>query len=267
MTRFDRDTAVAPAGDGVFDARIDRGWWIVRGPNGGYVAALLLRALTEATGDPSRTPRSLTVHYTVPPEEGPVRIETRRERNGRSLTTLSARMFQGERLLALGLGAFSEPRPGIVFQEAVMPEVAPPEHATSQGLGDKRLPIHERYEYRWALGAPPFSGGNEALCGGWIRLAERRPLDALALAAFVDAWPPAVFSRTRLGEIAAGVPTVDLTVHFRAQLPPSGADSHEFVLARFRSRRAAEGFVEEDGEIWSRDGELLAQSRQLAALL
>ena len=41
-TRFDRDTAVravdpSVAGPGVHEGRIDRGWWVVRGPNGGYV--------------------------------------------------------------------------------------------------------------------------------------------------------------------------------------------------------------------------------------
>ena len=45
VTRFERDTAVARAGDGVYDVRIDGGWWIVVGPNGGYLAALVLRAL------------------------------------------------------------------------------------------------------------------------------------------------------------------------------------------------------------------------------
>ena len=44
--RFDLDTAVGPAGDGTFAARIDGGWWIERGPNGGYVAAVIVQALT-----------------------------------------------------------------------------------------------------------------------------------------------------------------------------------------------------------------------------
>ena len=62
-----------------------------------------------------------------------------------------------------------------------------------------------------------------------------------------------------------GVPTVDLTIHFRN--PGHVVSAGEFCLTRFRTRVAAEGFVEEDGEIWSRDGVLLAQSRRLAAIL
>ena len=65
--RFDRDTAVRPGASGAFEACVDRGWWVVAGPNGGYVAALLLRALALAQGDPARAPRSLTIHYVSPP--------------------------------------------------------------------------------------------------------------------------------------------------------------------------------------------------------
>ena len=41
----------------------------------------------------------------------------------------------------------------------------------------------------------------------------------------------------------------------------------DWYLVTFSSRLSAEGFAEEDGELWSRDGRLLAQSRQLALVL
>jgi acyl-CoA thioesterase len=91
-------------------------------------------------------------------------------------------------------------------------------------------------------------------------------VDALAVAAFTDAFPPAVFSRLRDPALAGGVPTIDLTIHFRSALPVLEARPDGWLLAVFQSRMARGGFVEEDGEIWTRDGVLIAQSRQLALL-
>ena len=58
------------------------------------------------------------------------------------------------------------------------------------------------------------------------------------------------------------VPTLDLTIHFRAPLPAAG----EWVLAEFRSRLSRGGTWDSDGELWSQDGVLLAQARQLAMI-
>jgi acyl-CoA thioesterase len=262
VTRFDRDTACAPLGDGAFAARIDRGWWVIRGPNGGYVAAIVLRALA-ARVEPERAPRSLTVHYTAPPAEGDVRIETHVERVGRSLSTVSGRMLQGDRVLALALAAFSKPRAGPSFDFASMPEAPAPEACDPLPA---HIPIHERYDYRPAVGALPGAGAEQALTGGWIRSAEPRIADAPLVAAFCDAWPPACFAQARDRDELGPVPTVDLTIHFRRDLPPPGAAPDDYLLAVFRSRFAEQGFVEEDGELWSRDGLLLAQSRQLAVI-
>jgi acyl-CoA thioesterase len=261
--RFDDDTSVETIGDGAFRARIDRGWWVARGPNGGYVAALMLRALGLATGDPTRAPRSLTVHFLAPPAEGEVTLETRLERAGRSLSSVSGRLIQDGRSVATALAAFSKPRTSPGFEHPARPEVAPPERCP---LMPVHIPIHERYETRWAVGTPPFEGGSEALCGAWMRTAEPRVVDALSLAAFSDGIPPALFSRLSDRSLTGGVPTVDLTVHFRSALPPAGARIDDFTLAIFRSRVAREGFIEEDGELWSPAGVLLAQSRQLAVV-
>jgi len=265
-TRFDRDTDVrrleATAGITAYEGRIDDGWWVVRGPNGGYVAAIVLRALTSMV-EADRAPRSLSIHYTAPPVEGPVRIEARIERVGRSMTTVSGRMLQGDRVLALALGAFSRPRTGPSFDDTAMPEVAPPESCASF---PNMIPMHERYDYRFAIGALPGAGQGRALIGGWIRSAEPRLADAALVAAFTDAWPPACFAWAQQPDGIGPVPTVDLTIHFRRDLPLASAKPDDFYLAVFRSRFAEQGFVEEDGEVWSRDGLLLAQSRQLAVI-
>ncbi|MBK9180174.1 MAG: thioesterase family protein [Acidimicrobiales bacterium] len=263
-TRFDRDTDVRSRGDGVFEGRIDRGWWIERGPNGGYVAALVLQALAGAVDDPDRSPRSLTVHYLAPPREGPVRVETAIERQGRSLTFVSGRLSQDDRLLATAVAAFAIPMPGPTFSDIAMPDAVPLDRAEPLRLPAGTVPMRDRYESRWAVGHPPFSGAPQAVAGGWIRLVEPRPVDAPVVTALTDAWMPPVFSR--FSEPMA-VPTVDLTVHFRTALPHPGMADDDFCLTVFRSQVAAGGFIEEDGEVWSPDGVLLAHSRQLAVLL
>src|SRR3954449_7701660 len=128
MSKFDRDTNVSEIDAGVFEGQVSRDWWIVFGPNGGFIAAMIVKALAAAVDDESRTARSLTIHYTAAPKEGPVRIRTTVERAGRSLTTVTARMEQDERLIALAIGAFSRERiAAIEFDEAPPPQVPPPE--------------------------------------------------------------------------------------------------------------------------------------------
>jgi acyl-CoA thioesterase len=262
-SRFARDTAVEPLGDGAFSARLDPGWWIVAGPNGGYLAAVALRALDAAQGDPERTARSLTVHYLARPAEGPVRMETRVERAGGALTAVSGRMLQDGQPIALALAAFSRPRSGgLELADARMPEMPPLERCAPRL--DTGIPIHERFDIRLAMANLHDGGASRAQSGGWIRMDEPEPVDAFVATALSDAFPPAVFAKFGRQAITQGVPTIDLTVHFREGLPRAGASPEEFVLGRFQTREGREGFVEEDGELWSADGVLLAQSRQLA---
>jgi acyl-CoA thioesterase len=266
-TRFEADTAVHAAGEGRYEASVDEGWLVIRGPNGGYVAAIILRALADTVGDASRAPRSLTVHFVSPADVGPVTVTTAIERVGRSLTSCSARLHQDDRLVALAVAAFSAPRPGPEFCDKQIPHVPTPDAIEAPVIPPEAPNIARRWETRWAVGDPPWVQGppsDEAVAGGWIRLEEPQVLDACAVAAITDAWVPPVFSRTRE---PLAVPTIDLTVHFRTSLPLATATPDDFLLAMFRTSAAKDGFMEEDGEVWSCDGTLVAQSRQLAAIL
>jgi acyl-CoA thioesterase len=274
---FDRDTAVAlerrSDSEAAFSAEVSSGWRAGRGPHGGYLAALLLRALTEGlaqttAGRSSGTPRSLTIHYLRAPDPGPVQIGVTLERAGRSLSTLSARMERDGTPLALALAAFSVPWSAPEIADLPLPDVAPPDATREAGSMRKygAPPFTEHVVLQPRIGALPFSGSEGPMeVGGWLGLAEPRPIDALSLAFFSDALfsPPFV----RLREPATS-PTVDLTVHFRTSMPLPGAGAaEELCFARFRSGVLHEGFFEEDGVIWAQDGTVLAQSRQLAIML
>ena len=262
-TEFDRATAVTSLGGGAWAADIDAGWFAGRGPNGGYLAATVLRAMVAELDDPAREPRSLTCHYLRPPAAGPVRVDVTVERSGRATSTLTARLAQDGRACVLGVAAFGIGVPAPADYAGAPPAVPGPGAVPAADNSGSGLAIVGRFELRPALGGAMFAGADEALTGGWLRFSDARATDAIALAMFADAWFPAPWVRLR-GPVAA--PTIDLTVHFRGPRAAGVLAPGEPVLAVFRSTTAADGFFEEDGELWTRDGVLLAQSRQLALL-
>jgi acyl-CoA thioesterase len=271
---FDRDTAVqrerADGGETAYSAEVSPDWRAGRGPHGGYIAAMLLRALIDAVGDPRRAPRSLTVHYPRTPKPGPVSIRTTIEREGRSLSTLSARMEQDGKLIALVLAAFSVPWSAPELSDLKMPNVPGPDQTREAGTLEKlgAPPFTRHLVMQPRIGGRPFAASEQPMeIGGWLGLAEPRPIDALSLAFFSDALFPPPFVRLREQQRVVA-PTIDLTVHFRTATPPTPKpDPDELCLARFRTRLAHEGFFDESGVIWAQDGTVLAQSRQLAILL
>lgn len=266
-TVFDRDTAVAALGDGRFEAAVASGWRAGRGPHGGYIAAILLRALIEAVDDESRTPRSLTIHYTRAPDPGPIEIETTLERQGRSLSTLSARMMQSGKTTALALAAFSVPWRSPGADELPMPNVpgADEERRSTPRLFDGAPEFTRHLVMQPRVGAVPFAGSGAPMkVGGWTGLPEPRPIDAVALALFCDAWFPPSFIAL---DVPAISPTVDLTIHFRRPIEDANVDPAALCLGIFQTQLLHDGLFEEDGVIWAADGTVLAQSRQLGIIM
>ena len=254
MTPFERETAAEPLGDGRYRVAFHPRWWVLRGPNGGIVAAAIVRAMEAEVGDPRRPLRSLTVHYPAAPVEGDAEVEVRIERAGRGLSTVSARLTQDGRLIALALAVFARDYPpAVAYEREAMPEPT----AAGEALPPReQIPISAQYVMR-----PVLEEAGEPRVGGWMELVEApAELDAALVVAMADAWYPAPFAVT--GHPFAA-PTTDLTVHLRAPLPRPA----EPVLGLFTSATAREGFFEEDGRLWAPDGTLLAHSRQLALAL
>jgi hypothetical protein len=73
---FERATAVEPLGDGAWGATCDGAWATQLGANGGFLAALVLRAMIAQLDDPAREARSLTCHYLRPPDMGELRVRS-----------------------------------------------------------------------------------------------------------------------------------------------------------------------------------------------
>src|SRR5687768_4735262 len=171
-----------PVQPGLYETTISKDWWVVRGPHGGYLASVLLRALIDALGDDERAPRSFTVHYAAAPEAGPARIETELIRAGKSLSTLSARLIQGDRVVAVALGAFSRSWSGLDYTDVTMPESLPPEEGFPVHAADGLPRFIKNFHMQATIGDTPFSGAEHAKLGGWVRLAEPQVADAVVVA-------------------------------------------------------------------------------------
>ncbi len=252
-------TAVTGLGGGRWQGGIAREWFGPPGPNGGFIAALMLRAIREQIGDPSRLPRSLTLHYLRPSREGAAEVEVTVERAGGSASVCSARLVQDGQAVTLALCVLSTDYEPAMSWDPEPPPAPQPEEIEELGMGPGAPPLFEQLETRPVWGAMPFTGGDEAITGGWLRSRGDGEMSAELVALYTDAWWPAPFG---VMTTFAPAPTLELTIHFRAKPDPDDT----LALVRFRAEASIDGLFDEQGEVWDRKGRLLAQSRQLALL-
>ncbi|MEU9747544.1 thioesterase family protein [Streptomyces niveus] len=265
-SEFDRDTSVTLREPGVYDADLSEGWTILSAVNGGYLLAIVARALRDALPHPD--PFTVTAHYLTPSKPGPAVVRTEAVRTGRTLATGQASLFQYEadgtevervRVLA-AYGALDSLDDDV--HTSVKPLVLPPpEQCLGTEDGPAAFPDDSGFTQRvairldpattgWAVGAP--SGKGEVR--GWFSLADAREPDPLSLLLTVDSFPPTAFDLGLMG----WTPTVELTTHVRAR--PAPGPLRVFVT----TRNLAGGYLEEDAEVWDTADRLVAQSRQLA---
>jgi acyl-CoA thioesterase len=259
---FDDDTALRPLGGGAaFEADITDRWWIVTGPNGGLLAALLLRAAERFMGTyrPELAARILTVQFLAGPQPGPVRIDVVTEREGRRVAFTSVAMTQdGTTVCQAKITFVGQLADEFELDDHVMPDVPPPEQAELLDRHATYGNARQRWERRPVPDCVP------GVVTSWLRLDPPVPIDAAVLVLMCDNLPPSLRSHEPDPARAELIhtTTVEMTVYLRRSGRPLPATDH--CLVQLRSASVIEGLHQEEGEVWSSDGRLLATSRQLA---
>ncbi|TWG94131.1 acyl-CoA thioesterase, partial [Nocardioides sp. J9] len=257
---LDEAVATEPLGDGRHRVQVTADWNTAnQTPNGGYVLALLQHAVLLESAHPDAL--SISVTFFRPGLPGPAEIHVREVRKGRRVSTYDAVLVQGDKEVAHAVVSTHDwdAAGAVEHIPHTAPDVPRPEdcHDSSNLIPGGMFPILERYSYRapevfgWLQGKP--SGVTEAIC--WIRAEDGRPVDALLAGAMVDAFPPVT---AEIGHLASA--TIQLTVHYRRR------PATTWALGHITTRHVIAGYHDEDVELWDEDGNLIAQSRQLAIL-
>lgn len=264
MGAFGEVTALRALEPGRFAATSDPAWFQGAGAFGGVVAAWLARAMAACVGDEARALRSLACDLCAPVRAGEVEVRARVVRSGRAVSFAAAELLQAGQVAATGSAVFARAREeaaGLDRALAPPPPSVPPWERVTPWPRDPRFPVFTRFfEHRQCLGALPWSGAGQPLIGGWTRLVAPEPVDDALRLALLDAWPPAMLP---VSARPIGGATVRATFDLFGGPAP---DPAAYLLVLARSATTIDGYSAEDQELWTPDGRLLGQGRQLVAL-
>lgn len=263
MGDFGEDTRVEGA-DGHYRATLSEDWKIW-GPNGGYVAAIALRAAGAAT--PLPRPASFSCHFLGVADFGPVDLEVVPLRVTKRAASLRVSMRQGDRAILEAIVWATDRLDGLEHCDARMPDTPLPDtlrpltETMPADVVETRYPFWENFEerrdgpwVRWEdrqAGPPVFRE--------WLRFLPRSNfpgdpfLDAGRSLLIIDTmgWPAACQAQEAdFGFIA---PSIDVAVRFHDE-----AGDEPWLLCDARSPIAKTGLVGTEVATWSTDGRLLA---------
>lgn len=258
LTEFDRATRLIGLDRaGHFVVELPDDWLSLVGIHGGYLTSLTVRGSQAVV--PDREVRTLTTSFLRTARPGPALLEVREVRRGRSVSTVTASLIQGERPIIMTRLTMLTEQTGVEWQRGE-PIPLPPieECAPIEPPPDRAVrPVHfDRAQGLLDPSSIPFTDGPRAMVRGYVRPLEPRPIDAAWLAMATDWFPPPAFVRL---EPPTGGVSVDLTTHIHRTLPDLGDD---WLAASFEVVTSSGGLATEHGQIATRDGVLIAESMQ-----
>lgn len=253
---FDQLIAAAATNEVIVPAT----WAQGRATFGGLTGALAYDRMKQVVS-PGRPLRAMQVSFVGPVEpDKPVTFEAELLREGRAVSQTMVRLIQDGETRLVALASFGGGRESAVaIPPLPAPQAPAPEDCTPTPFMEGVMPDFTRYmEMRWCFGGRPFTGTEHREMGGWMQFREPPAvMDDAALIALIDAWPPAI-----LQNLTDRVPGSSLSwsielIHPRPQMKPD-----DWLLYRATTDQSGAGYGHIHAEIWTRDGELAAISRQ-----
>ena len=268
LDRFDAATAVTEVGDGRYAATLDADYAVLGNPNGGYLLAVLARAATTnlvAGGTDHPDCIAGSASFVRATTVGEAEVELAILRRGARVSHVRATLRQRGQVTVdaeLACGRLPD-EPDVSYElecPVVLPDVEVCERRPVDGVPGINVEIMDRVDLRLDPAVTRWARGelvDTAEVRGWLRLADGRRMDPLALLFALDVMPPATLPVVGLG---GWVPTIQLSAYVRAW-PAEG-----WLVARQLARTIGDGLVDEVCELWDARGHAVAQATQLAVV-
>lgn len=263
---LERATHVEATGDGHVAELSDA--WEIWGPNGGYLAAIALRA-AGAVAQIDR-PASFYCHFLSSPAFDAVELDVKLLKRGRRAESLAVEMTQRDKPILHALVKTAADAPGYSHQHPDAPDAPPPEELKSYDelLAPERRPRFSFWNNveRRPLGQRVSDEPTEPVIREWARYRPRACfddafLDAARALILLDTYGfPAAYQRYRSWEYLA--PNLDTSAWFHHFNPAC-----EWLLIDSECSVADRGLMGVSGNVWDTDGRLLATgSAQLCCI-
>ncbi len=241
---------------------IPAGWLQGRTVFGGLVAGLLMQKACSHIQDSNKRLLSCSVTFVGPVLQGSARLTIEVLREGKSVTTLEARLWQDDAVQTILVASFGASRASSieVKQEPVAPTYVQPENLSVIPFGQNMPECFQHFEVCWAEGNYPVTASEHPDFGGWSRFSpeqhENRQLTLPDLIVLMDIWPPGVLPMFK--QVA---PASSLTWHI-TYVNPVQHQLCDWFKYKVVTEYASEGYSTEYAYLWDQSDHLIAILRQ-----
>lgn len=253
---FDRDIKFKQIEAARFEVEISDQWSINKIPNGGYLMAILANSVISSSSKPNLSILTANFIKRCKPGKAEIWLDPIGSSNSFDRFQIALRQEGSENIRALATLVSNN-----INAEKAHEKEAPTVLDREQCIQVPEMPGYTFFTPMEILLEPESAGwmqgrlSEKSEIKGWLKFREPRSFDQQAVIMASDSFPPPVLAKHGM---VAWVPTIELSVNIR-KLPQT-----EWLKCIFRSRFIDNGIVDEDGEIWDENGELIAISRQIS---